>query len=766
MEARIFRAFICAALAVPLLVTAQAQSVIVGRVVADGSGDPISHARVSIDYPNNTDRLVALSDKDGRFALPVPPGRHDIVAYKPRFGRGQMRVDAGTGAGDIRLRRTAAISGRIIDVFGDPVIAARVFVERSAGVVVANTGTDDRGEYRIGALPAGTYAVSVLTIGRPMIESLGGDRFYSGPLQTKTYYTDGRSFAEAQSIELTWGDERAGVDLVLPAARAGLQPFDTRRGAGESFGQFGRNGKPAAAATRTAPPTTRTPPSAGVIRGLVSGVNNLPLPDVIVRLESGDQLVRTAGDGRFEFSGLLAGIHRVSASRVGYFGREVHVPLKQNERVERPLQLEGWGTVAGRVFDQYGDPVQRARIEALHVRYEAGRRGLVAAQSLGSETDDQGTYRLFGLRTGQYVISAEANGVFSTVDLPAYVRTFFPGTAQPPQAQFVTVGQVAEVTGIDFGVVRALTVTVSGRFLNPKDEPTGGSLQLMPSQTSLSAVRASVGARLYGDGHFEFFNVPPGEYVVQGYRGRTNSWTEGEFGAARVTVADSDVRGLVVRTSAGSSIRGRIVFEASNGSKLPTASEVVLSPIPADYDLSPQNNFASANIRPDGSFAIEGINGPRRLEVLKAPPGWVLREIRSSGINITDRVLPFGTAHDSVRDVEVVLTDRVSELTGSVRDDRSRPIASATIVVFSTDRSLWYPQSRHIQRQRSEADGRFSMSGLPAGQYYAASVRNVPADGDEAWQEPSFLESLIPGAQNVLVSEGTRASTSFRLSDR
>jgi DNA-binding NarL/FixJ family response regulator len=38
-------------------------------------------------------------------------------------------VDAGTGAGHIRLT-SAAISGRIVDEFGDPVIAARVFVER------------------------------------------------------------------------------------------------------------------------------------------------------------------------------------------------------------------------------------------------------------------------------------------------------------------------------------------------------------------------------------------------------------------------------------------------------------------------------------------------------------------------------------------------------------------------------------------------------------------------------------------------------------
>jgi hypothetical protein len=43
-------------------------------------------------------------------------------------------------------------------------------------------------------------------------------------------------------------------------------------------------------------------------------------------------------------------------------------------------------------------------------------------------------------------------------------------------------------------------------------------------------------------------------------------------------------------------------------------------------------------------------------------------------------------------------------------------------------------------------------------------VRNVPADGDEAWQDPAFLESLIPGATIVVI--GDRGSANLRLSDR
>jgi Carboxypeptidase regulatory-like domain len=60
------------------------------------------------------------------------------------------------------------ISGRVVDTFGDPVINARIVVETRSGENttpgVAASETDDRGEYRIGRLPSGSYLVSLLRL--------------------------------------------------------------------------------------------------------------------------------------------------------------------------------------------------------------------------------------------------------------------------------------------------------------------------------------------------------------------------------------------------------------------------------------------------------------------------------------------------------------------------------------------------------------------------------------------------------------------------
>src|SRR5688572_30219536 len=112
------------------VVTRAQPAPITGRIVADHNGEPVANARVLLDRPDATDRVVVLSDREGRFALPAPPGRHNLVASKTRFARSQVTTSAAEPV-EIRLRLGAVVSGRIVDEAGDPVVVARVTVETS-----------------------------------------------------------------------------------------------------------------------------------------------------------------------------------------------------------------------------------------------------------------------------------------------------------------------------------------------------------------------------------------------------------------------------------------------------------------------------------------------------------------------------------------------------------------------------------------------------------------------------------------------------------
>src|SRR5437867_7310189 len=145
----------------PQVSTSARQTVTIsGRVVADETGDPLPNARVSITSATLGTRVV-LADGDGHFALTVPPDRYTVVAAKTGYVTGEATATGGQAI-EIRLRRAAAISGRVIDEFGDPMPAVSVTAETvsdstSKPVTVASTQTDDRGEYRLAGLRDGGF---------------------------------------------------------------------------------------------------------------------------------------------------------------------------------------------------------------------------------------------------------------------------------------------------------------------------------------------------------------------------------------------------------------------------------------------------------------------------------------------------------------------------------------------------------------------------------------------------------------------------------
>jgi len=740
---------------------------IAGRVVEDQSGQPIRNARVALSPVPRIGPAVTLTDGEGRFVFSVPPWTYTIAASKTGYTLSRTR-GAETTAAELRLRRGAVIAGRAVDEFGEPVIAGRVTAELWMGrnsTRAGETETDDRGEYRLSGLPAGRITVAIQTTETVTTLYVNGNSVVNGGRREwKTFYPGVLSSDEAQSLQLDSGEERPGIDFILPA--------DHAAGLGSPRIMVVRSANEAAGSNDTS-----------VVSGRVTTVSGRPLSHVRVDLTrvprstaGAPPLLGNIGrntfsdeDGRFELRDLPAGRARLTVTKPAYSPVSADgtpldpadaaqlVDLKAGDtRDHVDFTLAHWGAVAGRVFDEYGDPVKGANVQLLQPRYQSGGRRLMGARA--GLTDDLGGYRVYGLPPGQYVVSATVGDVIiggSSADLPGYGRSYFPGTPNADEALVVQVGLSQETFPIDFALSRIRTALVSGVAFNAAGEQSaGGSLTLRPSRRSSSLAGVDMGARVLSGDRFEFPNIPPGDYVIQLYKGRPKPWMEGEFGVLRVPVNGDDVTNLVLQTMPGSTISGRFAFESADRFKRPPRS-LEFSPVAVDSDTSP-SQVVVAEVDAGWRFEMMGVTGLRRLTLVRPPEGWALKEIRVNGIDATDQPMTFGSRDQSLSDVEVVLTDRVNEIVASMADDKGRPAAGAHLIVFSGDRDKWYPASRFMRKAVAGADGLASIKGLPDGVYHAAAVSRVPADGEEAWQDPEYLTSLLRRVTTVTRQAGQK----------
>ena len=265
------------------------------------------------------------------------------------------------------------------------------------------------------------------------------------------------------------------------------------------------------------------------------------------------------------------------------------------------------------------------------------------------------------------------------------------------------------------------------------------------------------------DGRFEFPHLAPGEYVIQASTTGRSVFDEGDFAWQFITVDGVDVAGLALHLSEGSTLSGRLTFENIDP---PRNLDLRLVALPTDPDLASLVDNAPGRgwIQPDGTFLIRGLNGPRRLGLPEPPVGWMLKSVLVGGLDVTDTPLPFGTKEQSRSDVEVVMTNRVTQIGGTVVDERGGPARDAAVVAFASDRSLWYAGSRFVGHADVYYEGTFDVSALAPGDYYVSVVENRRVlDVGAEIENPEFLESLVAGATRVSLAEGQRATLQLKL---
>jgi len=160
-----------------------------------------------------------------------------------------------------------------------------------------------------------------------------------------------------------------------------------------------------------------------------------------------------------------------------------------------------------------------------------------------------------------------------------------------------------------------------------------------------------------------------------------------------------------------------------------------------------------------GDFQLAGVSGPSRLEVGGVPDDWMVKSILLDGEDVTD--VPFDLS-GKTGSLRVVMTDRITSLTGTVQSDRNR--RDHNVIAFPDDPTKWASPSRFVRTIRADADGRFQIRGLPPGERYFVAALDYLEAGEE--QDRQLLNRLRSRASSVTLGDGEQRSIQIDLTSR
>jgi hypothetical protein len=239
-----------------------------------------------------------------------------------------------------------------------------------------------------------------------------------------------------------------------------------------------------------------------------------------------------------------------------------------------------------------------------------------------------------------------------------------------------------------------------------------------------------------------------------------------------IVVSGQNIDGLALMLQPGVTVSGNITVESS-GTPAPADYSVFRVDVP-DVDPLP---FAggpggrgggplgggAGRVEKNGTFQVRNLQpGKHYIRVTGAGAQgagqWTLKTITVGGADATDQPFELKPG-ENLDNITVVLSDRASEISGTVRDPRGTGAPALTVIAFSTDEQFWRSQSRRIQTARTNDTGAYRLRALPAGDYYLVAVDDV--DQGE-WFDPAFLQSVRDKATRISIGEGDKKTQDLR----
>lgn len=411
------------------------------------------------------------SDKHGKFAMQLNPGRYWVMAAADSFQAelydNALSIDEATLVEITEDQHTeihvildplGSLKGTIRDSeSGEPIAGAiiRIFSEnrKSEHKPVYRGKSDDQGNYTLSAIQSGSYKMVVQAAG-----------------YIKDYYDNARFIHDATPIEITAAQTKTiDIDLTIGSSLAGLiTDKETEM------------------------------PLAGATLTLISTSDR--------RIQ---HKTKSNKDGEYTLDGITAGNYLLNVRHPQYFSlwyedvetRDKAKEIEINAQTELQavnLELERRprfnGSVTGTVIDSTsGLPVEGARIVAMPRSF---------ARPVRAISDADGKYELTGLKAGVYSLACHAEG---------FLVSFYENASNWKSAEKIRVPKDGQITGVDFrlGVQDEGGYAVQGEIVDETGLALEGTLVM-----ALDDDRMIASTLTDEKGSYTLQNLPIGSFKI------------------------------------------------------------------------------------------------------------------------------------------------------------------------------------------------------------------------------------------------------------
>lgn len=437
-------------------------------------------------------------------------------------------------------------------------------------------------------------------------------------------------------------------------------------------------------------------------------------------------------DGSFDFSGLAAGTYAVSTRKAGhvlagYRPGERSLPphwiLQEGERLREVLTLSRTATIDGAIRDHAGRGVPSVSVGVTQPWQQGGRETLVPVR-----TDAQGHYRIANIPPGPYVVVAKPPSGLERQSIRTvengntrslgFANAYFGGRRAGDSAPVeLTPGEERGGIDITFDIVELSSIDLS---ITGASALELGHLSAWINATSPAAEFIEQLGR-QPDGRWQIRDLPPGRYSVDVH---ADAFSHPEHTGMRELVGRADVlvlpgADLPVRIEVSPRIKGTIHLEFAETGQAGRPEDMMFLGILTDASAQSAEQGTRIDFMPWGGSSTSWNVWPGTYRVVPLESAdWFMTSVTVDGDEVLGR--RFTLDEHSRGDVIVRLAKTVAPaIVGRTTDAAGTRTFDNAVIVFPQDRQSWTADA--VRVTAPDAQGRFAISGIPAGAYLVAT---------------------------------------------